>query len=147
MVLTIFQVRQVSDEGQSFKFRERKIIINVFNYFKTENPSLVEMTFKATGASARSDRIVGEEDGNKSPGKSRPKRKKAFNRLDKFDLGVIRHMMHSFYTRGKSPPLAKLHQKLKEEINFLYSMSRLRLVLIKLGFQFGRKARESIIHE
>ena len=26
-------------------------------------------------------------------------------------------------------------------------MSRLRLVLIKLGFHFGRKARESIIHE
>ena len=38
---------------------ERKIVFNEFNYFKTENPSLkrnalVEMTVKATGASATS---------------------------------------------------------------------------------------------
>ena len=91
---TIFHVRQVSDEG------ERKIIINVFNYLKTENPSLkrnalVEMTVKATGASATSvKRISVRKTGNKSPGKSRPKRKKALNRLDEFDLGVIRRMMH-----------------------------------------------------
>ena len=65
------------------------------------------MTVKATGASVTSvtsvtsvKRIAGEEDGNKSPGKSGPKRKKAFNRLDEFDLGVIRPMMHSFHARG-----------------------------------------------
>ena len=60
---------------------ERKIIINVVNYFETENFSLksnalVEMTTEATRASATSERIVGEEDVNKSPDKSRPKRKK-----------------------------------------------------------------------
>ena len=82
-------------KGQALSLGERKIIINIFIYFKTENPllkrnALVEMTVKATGASATSvKRIVDEEDGNKSPGKSRPKRKKAFNRLDEFDLGVI----------------------------------------------------------
>ena len=94
---------------------EIKTIINIFSYLKTENPSLkrnvlVEMTVKGTGASATSvKRIAGEEDGNKSSGKSRPKRKKAFNRLDEFDLGVIRRTMHSYYARGKSPTLAKLH--------------------------------------
>ena len=72
-----------------------------FNNFKTENPSLkrnalVERTVKATGASATSvKRIAGEKDETKSPSKSRPKRKKAFNRLNEFDLG----MMHSFYAR------------------------------------------------
>ena len=72
-----------------------KIIINVFNDFKTENSllkrnALVEMKVKATGASATSVKItVVEEDGNKSPCKNRPKRKKAFNRLDEFDLGLI----------------------------------------------------------
>ena len=106
------------------------------------------MTVKATGASATSvKRIVGEKDGTKSPGKSKPKRKKAFDRLDEFDLGVIRRMMHSFYARGESPTLAKMHKKLKEEINFPYQISRLRLVSKILGFQFKRKARESIIHE
>ena len=56
-------------------------------------------------------------------------------------------MMHSFYARGENPTLAKMHKKLKEEINFPYQISRLRLVLKILGFQFKRKARESIIHE
>ena len=140
-------------KGKALSSGERKIIFNVFNYFKTENPSLkrnalVEMTVKATGASATSlKRIVGEKDGTKSPGKSKPKRKKAFDRLDEFDFGVIRRMMHSFYARGESPTLAKMHKKLKEEINFPYQISRLRLVLKILGFQFKRKARESIIHE
>ena len=94
---------------------ERKIAINVFNYFKTENSllkrnALVAMTVKATGASAISVKvIVVEEDGNTSPCQNRPKRKKAFNRLDEFDLGVILCMTYSFYARGKSPRLAKLH--------------------------------------
>ena len=44
-------------KGKTLRSGERKIIFNVFNYFKTENPSLkrnalVEMTVKATGASA-----------------------------------------------------------------------------------------------
>ena len=82
-------------KGKALSSGKRKIIINIFNYFNTENPSLkrnalVEMTVKATGASAISvKRIVGKEDGSESPSKSKPKRKKTFNRLDEFDLGVI----------------------------------------------------------
>ena len=61
-------------KGMAISLRERKIIINIFISFKTENPSLkrnalFELTVKATGASAISvKRIVVEEDGNKSPG-------------------------------------------------------------------------------
>ena len=68
------------------------------------------MPVKATGASATSvKRIVGEEDGNKPPGKSWPKRKKVFNRLDEFDLGVIRRMMYSFYIlrQWKKPNISR----------------------------------------
>ena len=105
----------MSDEGpRALSSGERKIIIKIFNYFKTENPSLkrnalVEMTVTATGAFATSvKRIVGEENGNKSPGKSRPKRKEAFKRLEEFDLGVIRRLMHSFYAKGiKKPNISK----------------------------------------
>ena len=43
-------------KGKALSSGDRKIIINVFNYFKTENPSLVEMRFKATGASATSEK-------------------------------------------------------------------------------------------
>ena len=60
---------------------------------------------------------------------------------------MIRRIMHSFCARGESPTLAEIHKKLKEEINFPYQISRLRLVLKILRFQFKRKARESIIHE
>ena len=58
-----------------------RVVINL-NYFKIGNPSpdrnaLVDITVKATGASATSvKRIVSEKDGAKLPGKSRPKRKK-----------------------------------------------------------------------
>ena len=58
----------------------RKIIINVFNYFKTKNPllkrnALVKITVKAAGASATSVKtIVREENGNKSPSKVDPKK-------------------------------------------------------------------------
>ena len=82
-------------KGKTLTTRERKIVIHVFNYFKTENSllkrnSLAEITVKATGASATCLKIIVlEEDVNKSPCKNRPKRKKAFNRLDEFDLGVI----------------------------------------------------------
>ena len=82
----------MSDEGQALSLGARKIIINIFIYFKIEKlpqkrNALVEMTVKATGASATSvKRIVDEEDRNKSSGKSRPKRKKAFNRLAELTL-------------------------------------------------------------
>ena len=64
-----------------------------------------EMTVKATGASARSVKIIVAEETNID----RSKKKKAFNRLDDFDLRVIRRMAYSFYARGKSPRLAKLY--------------------------------------
>ena len=79
-------------KGKTLTTGERKIVIYVFNYFKTENSllkrnALAEMTVKVTGASATYVKITAlEEDVNKSPCKSRPKRKKAFNRPDEFDL-------------------------------------------------------------
>ena len=77
---------------------ERKIILSVFKHFKTENSSLNEnavitLTFKVP-------RIV--KHGVKSPSKIRPNRKKEFNKLDEFNLGLFRHMIHQFYARGVS---------------------------------------------
>ena len=111
-------------KGKALSSGEGKIIINLFNYFKTENlllkrNELVEITVKATGASATSvKRIIGEEDGNKSFGKGRPKRKKAFNKLDEFDVGVIRRMMHSFYARRKSSTLESYTRNLERKLIF-----------------------------
>ena len=70
--------------GKAISSGERKIILNVFKHFKTENSSLngnvvITLTFKAP-------RIV--KHGVKSPSKIRPNRKKEFNKLDQFNLGV-----------------------------------------------------------
>ena len=51
-------------------------------------------------------------------GQKRPNRKSEFSKLNEFDLGVIRRIVHSFFARNESPSLSKLLKKLKEEINF-----------------------------
>ena len=84
--------------GKVISSGERKIILNVFKHFKTKNPSLIEnavitLTFKVP-------RIV--KHGVKSPSKIRLNRKKEFNKLDEFNLGVVRRITHQFCARGES---------------------------------------------
>ena len=78
--------RATAMRGNAISSGERKIILNVFKHFKTENSSLngnavITLTFKVP-------RIV--KHGVKSPSKIRPNRKKEFNKLDQFNLGVVR---------------------------------------------------------
>ena len=73
-------------------------MLNVFKHFKTENPSsnenaVITLTLKVP-------RIV--KHGFQSPSKSQPNRKKEFNKLDEFNLGVVRRMIHQLYARGES---------------------------------------------
>ena len=68
--------------GKAISSGERKIILNVFKHFKTENSSSNEnaeitLIFKVP-------RIL--KHGVKSPSKIRPKKKKEFNKLDEFNL-------------------------------------------------------------
>ena len=78
--------RATAMRGKAISSEERKIILDVFKRFKTENPSLngnavITLTFKVP-------RIVKHR--VKSPSKIRPNRKKEFNKLDQFNLGVVR---------------------------------------------------------
>ena len=68
------------------------------------------------------------------------------SKLDEFDLGVIRRIVHGYYVRNETLSLKKLQKQLKEDIAFPYSISSLGFVLKKLGFRFKRRQRESI-HE
>ena len=93
--------------GKAISSGERKIILNVFKHFKTENSSLNEnaaitLTFKVP-------RIA--KHGVKSSSKIRPNRKKAFNKLDEFNLGVVRRMIHQFYARGESLVNISFHRR------------------------------------
>ena len=74
-------------KGKAISPGERKTILNVFKHFNTENSFLNEnavitLTFKV-------QRIA--KHGIKSPSKIRPNRKKEFNKLDRFNLGVVRY--------------------------------------------------------
>ena len=84
--------------GKAISSGERKIILNVFKHFNTENSSLNEnavmtLTFKVP-------RIV--KHGLKSPSKIQSNRKKEFNKLDEFNLEVVRCMIQQFYARSES---------------------------------------------
>ena len=78
--------------GKAISSGERKIILNVFKHFKTENSSLIEnvvitLTFKVL-------RNV------KHGSKIRPNKEKGFNKLDEFNPGVVGPIIHQFYARG-----------------------------------------------
>ena len=126
--------------------KERLITNNVFKYFREIYPSesknaLLELTVKATGSSKTSIRILKEKHGLKSPRRKKPNSKSEFSKSDKFDLGVIRRIVHPFFARNESPSLPKLLKKLKEKINFPYSKSTLHLLLKKLGFRYKVRDR------
>ena len=59
-----------------------------------------------------------------------------FGKLDDFDLGVIRRLIHQFYLRNESPTLDKILKELKEKMDFPYGRSRLHKLLKKMGFSF-----------
>ena len=90
--------RPTAMRGKAISSGEKKIILNVFKHFIPENSSLIEnaviiLTFKVP-------RIV--KHGVKLPSKLQPNRKKEFNKLDEFNLGVVWHIIHKFYARGGS---------------------------------------------
>ena len=82
--------------GKAISSGERKIILNVVKHIKTENSSLIENT--VITLTFKFPRIV--KHGVKSPSKIPPNREKGFNKLDEFNLGVVRHFIHEFYARG-----------------------------------------------
>ena len=43
-----------------------------------------------------------QKDGPKTPGKNRLNRKEEFSKLDEFDLGIIRRIVHGYYARNKT---------------------------------------------
>ena len=70
-----------------------------------------------------------------------------FGKLDDFDLGVIRRLIHQFYLRNESPTLDKILKELKEKMDFPYGRSRLHKLLKKMGFCFKFQGKERLIYE
>ena len=136
--------------GRATKSGEQVVIFNVYKYFKVHNSSesqnfLFKCTSEATGSTVR--RIVKQSDGLKTQGKRRKNRKEEFSKLDEFDLSVVRRIVHGYYARNENFSLKKLLNKLRDEIQFPYSITTLGLVLKMLGFKYKKRQRESIVHE
>ena len=131
-------------KGKPTASGEQVLINNLFKYFEANNPSdrdhsLFKHTAEATGSSLSTvRRIVQQKDGPKTPGEKRPNRKEEFSKLDEFDLGVIRRIIHGCYARNETFSLKKITKAIEGEIAFPYSISTLGFVLKKLAFRFKR---------
>ena len=126
--------------GKATKSGEQDVIFIVYKYFKVHNPSesqnfLFKCTSEATGSSISTvRRIVKKSDGPKTPGKKRKSRKEEFNKLDEFDLSVIRRIVLGYYARNENFSLKKLFNKVRDEIHSPYSITTLSLVLKMLAW-------------
>ena len=89
-------------------------------------------------------RIVKQNDGPKTPGKERKNGKEEFSKLDEFDLSVIRRIVHGYDARNENFLLKKLLNKLRDEIQFPYSITALSLVLKMLGFKYKKRQRNLV---
>ena len=65
-------------------------------------------------------------------GKTR-KAKVRFGKLDNFDVGVIRRIVHNLYRENISPSLKKILLQLKEKMNFPYGKTYLWRLLNENG--------------
>ena len=79
-------------------------------------------------------------------GKTR-KAKVRFGKLDNFDVGVIRRIIHNLYQENISPSLKKILLQLKEKMNFPCGKTHLWRLLKKMGFGYEKRGRQRIISE
>ena len=135
---------------------EQQIILNVAKYFQEESKSgnkpqfregaVIAKTAAATGVSKNSVRKIVSAGKVIDEGKTR-KAKVRFGKLDNFDVGVIRRIIHNLYRENISPSLKKILLQLKENINFPYGKTHLSLLLKKMGFGYEKRRRQRIISE
>ena len=112
--------------GKSIGVEEQQIILNVAKYFQEESKSgnkpqfraraVIAKTAAATGVSKNSLTKIVSAGKVIDEGKTR-KAKVRFGKLDNFDVGVIRRIIHNLYRENISPSLKKILLQLKEKMN------------------------------
>ena len=135
---------------------EQQIILNVAKYFQEESKSGNKPQFRAgaviakiaaaTGVSKNSVRKIVSAGKVIDEGKTR-KAKVRFGKLDNFDVGVIRRLIHNLYRENISPSLKKILLQLKEKMNFPYGKTHLWRLLKKMGFGYEKQGRQRITSE
>ena len=135
---------------------EQQIILNVAKYFQEESKSgnkaqfragaVIAKTAAATGVSKNSVRKIVSAGKVIDEGKTR-KAKVRFGKLDNFDVGVIRRIIHNLYRENISPSLKKILLQLKKKMNFPYGKTHLWRLLKKMGFGYEKRGRQRVISE
>ena len=108
--------------------------------------AVIAKTATATGVSKNSVRKIVSAGKVIDEGKTR-NAKVRFGKLDNFDVGVIRRIIHNLYRENISPSLKKILLQLKEKINFPYGKTHLWRLLKKRGFGYEKRGRQRIISE
>ena len=113
--------------GKSISVEEQQIILNVAKYFQEESKSgnkpqfkagaVIAKTAAATGVSKNSVRKIVSAGKVIDEGKTR-EAKVRFGKLDNFDVGVIRRIIHNLYWQNIPPSLKKIQFQLEEKMNF-----------------------------
>ena len=103
-------------------------------YFQEESKSgnkpqfragaVIAKTAATTGVSKNSVRKIVSAGKVIDEGKTR-KAKVRFGKLDNFDVGVIRRIIHNLYQENISPSLKKILLQLKEKMNFPHGKTHL----------------------
>ena len=137
--------------GKSISVEEQQTILNVARYFQEESKSGNKPQFRAgaktaaaTGVSKNSVRKIVSAGKVIDEGKTR-KAKVRFGKLDNFDVGVIRRIIHNLYRENFF--LKKILLQLKEKINFPYGKTHLWQLLKKMGFGYEKRGRQRTISD
>ena len=135
---------------------EQQVVLNVAKYFQEESKSgnkpqfragaVIAKTAAATGVGKNSMRNIVSAGKVIVEGKTH-KAKVRFGKLDNFDVGVIRRIIHNLYGENVSPSLKKILLQLKEKMNFPYGKTHVWRLLKKMGFGYEKRGRQRIISE
>lgn len=133
---------------------EKSAVVNVYHYFKHQNPSntidsVVETTSKAMGyGKSTIYRVLKEE---KSGGVTSPKPKPGRQKLlkvnvDEFFKNAIRKLVHSFFINKQIPTLDKVLQAITNDVDLpTISRDKLWKTLHELNFKFEKMDRHSML--
>ena len=121
--------------GMPKTVREKNIIFNVIKYFEDEKErhgkqkfrpnAVMQKAAEATGVPLRTLQRLSnaKSESKKIKCKKAKLSREKFGKLDDFDLGVIRRLIHQFYLRNESPKsveelFRKRHAELKDQPEF-----------------------------
>ena len=83
-----------------------------------------------------------QKDGPKTPGKKRPNRKEEFSKLDEFDLGVMRRIVHGYYARNETFSLTKITKTIERGNRFSIFHLHVRFCTEKAWLSFQETTAE-----